>query len=131
MELIKDVIDVILHLDTHLVDLVSRYGTFSYAILFAIIFCETGLVVTPFLPGDSLLFAVGALAAVPEAVIDPWLAFFLLSIAAVTGDAVNYAIGRRLGPKVFSASKSRLLNRDHLLHTQRFYEKHGGKTIVL
>src|SRR5690349_16873707 len=131
MELVSGAIDLFLHLDRHLNELVRQYGTGTYLILFLIVFCETGLVVTPFLPGDSLLFAVGALAAVPDAVIHPWLAVVLLSIAAVAGDAVNYAIGRRLGPKVFSATESRLLNRDHLLHTQRFYEKHGGKTIVL
>jgi len=127
----EGLLSMFLHLDTSLNQLAGSLGIWVYAVLFLIIFCETGLVVTPFLPGDSLLFAVGALAAVPEAVIDPWLAFFLLSIAAVSGDALNYAIGRRLGPKVFSATNSRLLNRDHLLHTQRFYEKHGGKTIVL
>lgn len=120
-----------LHLDASLNQLAASMGPWLYALLFLIIFCETGLVVTPFLPGDSLLFAVGALAAVPDAVIDPWAAMFLLSIAAIAGDAANYAIGRRVGPAVFSTRESRLLNREHLLHTQRFYEKHGGKTIVL
>jgi membrane-associated protein len=119
-----------LHLDASLNQLAASMGPWLYALLFLIIFCETGLVVTPFLPGDSLLFAVGALAAVPDAVINPWVAMVLLSIAAIAGDAVNYAIGRRFGPAVFT-SESRLLNREHLLHTQRFYEKHGGKTIVL
>jgi membrane-associated protein len=127
----EGLLSMFLHLDTSLNQLAGALGPWLYALLFLIVFCETGLVVTPFLPGDSLLFAVGALAAVPAAVINPLLAIVLLSIAAVSGDAVNYAIGRRLGPKVFTATESRLLNRDHLLHTQRFYEKHGGKTIVL
>ena len=119
-----------LHLDASLNQLAASMGPWLYALLFLIIFCETGLVVTPFLPGDSLLFAVGALAAVPDAVINPWVAMVLLCIAAIAGDAVNYAIGRRIGPAVFTR-ESRLLNREHLAHTQRFYEKHGGKTLVL
>lgn len=106
-------------------------GPWMYVILFLIIFCETGLVVTPFLPGDSLLFAVGALAASPEAVIHlPWL-IPLLIIAAVAGDAVNYAIGRFLGPKVFQWEGSWIFNKSHLEKAQQFYEKHGAKTIVL
>src|SRR5215468_853058 len=103
MELIKDFIDFILHLDVHLIELVSRYGTFSYAILFAIIFCETGLVVTPILPGDSLLFAAGAFAALdsPDS-LNIGLLFLLLGVAAVLGDAVNYAIGNFMGPRVLN-----------------------------
>lgn len=120
-----------LHLDASLNQLAASMGPWLYALLFLIVFCETGLVVTPFLPGDSLLFAVGALAAVPDAVIDPWAAMVLLIVAAVAGDAANYAIGRRIGPAIFTASEARFLNRQHLFHTQRFYEKHGGKTIVL
>jgi membrane-associated protein len=127
----EGLLSMFLHLDTSLNQLAGALGPWLYALLFLIVFCETGLVVTPFLPGDSLLFAVGALAAVPDAVIHPWVALVLLAIAAVSGDAVNYAIGRQLGPRVFTATESRLLNRDHLLHTQRFYEKYGGKTIVL
>ena len=124
-------IHTFLHLDVSLNQLAASMGPWLYALLFLIVFCETGLVVTPFLPGDSLLFAVGALAAVPDAVIDPWAAIVLLIIAAVAGDAANYAIGRRIGPAIFTASESRFLNRRHLFHTQHFYEKHGGKTIVL
>ena len=120
-----------LHLDASLNQLAASMGPWLYALLFLIVFCETGLVVTPFLPGDSLLFAVGALAAIPDAVIDPWAAIVLLIIAAIAGDAANYAIGRKVGPAIFTASESRFLNRSHLFHTQRFYETHGGKTIVL
>src|SRR5215468_5487493 len=126
MELIKDLIDFILHLDTHLVELVSRYGTFSYAILFIIIFCETGLVITPILPGDSLLFATGAFAATGSLDVK-WL-LLLLTIAAVLGDAVNYAIGRFMGPKVFSQPDSRFLKKEYLDRTHQFYETYGGKT---
>src|SRR6266542_290800 len=129
MEFIKDFIDVILHLDTHLVELVSRYGTFSYAILFAIIFCETGLVVTPFLPGDSLLFVAGALAAAGG--IDVHLLAPLLVAAAALGNTVNYSIGYFLGPKVFHWEQSRFFNRKALERAHAFYERHGGKTIVI
>jgi len=131
MDTLHGLLDIFLHLDTSLNQLAGSMGGWLYAILFLIIFCETGLVITPFLPGDSLLFAVGALAALPDAVIDPWVAIVLLIVAAIAGDAVNYAIGRRIGPRVFQAERSRLLNRDHLIHTQQFYERHGGKTIVL
>lgn len=129
MELIKDFIDFILHLDTHLVELVSRYGTFSYAILFAIIFCETGLVVTPFLPGDSLLFAVGALSA--KGALDVYTVGFLLMLAAIIGDSTNYWIGYFVGPKVFRSERSRWFNRAHLDRTNAFYEKYGVKTVVI
>jgi membrane-associated protein len=129
MELIKDFIDFILHLDTHLVELVSRYGTFSYAILFAIIFCETGLVVTPFLPGDSLLFAVGALAA--KGALNVYTVAILLMLAAIIGDSTNYWIGYFVGPKVFRSESSRWLNRKHLERTSAFYEKYGVKTVVI
>jgi membrane-associated protein len=129
MEFIKDLIDVILHLDTHLVELVSRYGTFSYAILFAIIFCETGLVVTPFLPGDSLLFAIGALSA--KGALDVYTAAFLLMLAAILGDSTNYWIGYFVGPKVFRSESSRWFNRTHLERTNAFYEKYGAKTVII
>jgi membrane-associated protein len=129
MEFIKDIIDVILHLDTHLVELVSRYGTFSYAILFAIIFCETGLVVTPFLPGDSLLFAIGALSA--KGALDVYTVAFLLMLAAILGDSTNYWIGYFLGPKVFRSESSRWFNRSYLERTNAFYEKYGVKTVVI
>jgi membrane-associated protein len=129
MELIKDLIDFILHIDAHLVELVSRYGTFSYAILFAIVFCETGLVVTPFLPGDSLLFAIGALSA--KGALDVYTAAILLMLAAIIGDSTNYWIGYFVGPKVFRSESSRWLNRKHLERTNQFYEKYGVKTVVI
>jgi membrane-associated protein len=129
MELITNFIDIILNLDTYLVELVKRYGTFSYAILFAIIFCETGLVVTPFLPGDSLLFAVGALAS--TGALDVYIVAVLLMLAAIIGDSTNYWIGHFVGPRVFSSESSRWLNRAHLDRTHKFYEKYGVKTVVI
>jgi membrane-associated protein len=129
MELIKYLIDLILHLDKHLVELVTQYGAWTYAILFLIIFCETGLVVMPFLPGDSLIFAVGALAA--KGVLDLFSISILMIIAAIIGDTINYWIGYKLGPKVFSSQDSRWLNRRHLDRTHQFYEKYGGKTIII
>lgn len=131
MDLIHQMIDLFLHLDVHLNQLAGDLGGWLYLVLFLIVFCETGLVVTPFLPGDSLLFAVGALGAMPGSPIQMVQVIFLLCVAAVVGDAVNYGIGRRLGPRVFSLESSRLLNHEHLVHTQRFYERHGGKTIIL
>jgi len=131
MESLRKLIDVFLHLDRHLNGWAADLGPWTYALLFAIVFCETGLVVTPFLPGDSLLFAVGALAAIDGSPLDVGAIIVLLIIAAIAGDAVNYAIGYRVGPKVFSSETSRLLNKEHLLRTQRFYEKYGGKTIIL
>lgn len=116
-----------LHLDHHLVALVQSYGNWVYLILFLIVFCETGLVVTPFLPGDSLLFAAGALAA---SVLDPWLLFFLFILAAITGDALNYFIGYWFGEKLVK-SKLRIIKPEYLQRTQKFYEKHGGKAVVL
>jgi membrane-associated protein len=124
-------VDLFLHLDRHLNELVILVGPWLYLIVFLIIFCETGLVVMPFLPGDSLLFALGALAAIDGSPLNVWVLGVLLFIAAVLGDATNYAIGFRLGPKVFKAENSRFLNRDHLLKAQQFYEKHGGKTIII
>lgn len=128
MDLLKSFVDVFLHVDEHLLELVRSYGTWTYAILFGVIFLETGVVVTPFLPGDSLLFAAGAMAA-SDALAIVWL-LTLLSIAAILGDTLNYWIGRRIGPKVFTEG-SRFFKQEHLLRTQAFYEKHGGKTIVL
>ena len=129
MELLKYLIDFILHLDKHLVEVVAQYGTWTYAILFLIIFCETGLVVTPFLPGDSLIFAVGALAA-KEALNVYWVSGLMI-IAAILGDTLNYWIGYQIGPKIFASEKSRWLNRQHLERTHQFYEKYGGKTIII
>jgi membrane-associated protein len=128
---LHNLVDIFLHLDKHLNDWAAALGAGLYGILFLIVFCETGLVVTPFLPGDSLLFAVGALCAIEGSPISLPLIIALLFAAAVLGDAVNYAIGRRLGAAVFQSEGSLLFNKKHLMRTQRFYEKHGGKTIIL
>lgn len=128
---LHDVLNLFLHLDKHLDDWAIRLGPWLYVIVFAIIFCETGLVVTPFLPGDSLLFALGALAARPTSPLDVVWLMVLMIIAAVLGDAVNYAVGHYLGPKVFRWEKSRLLNKKHLLYAQDFYDRWGSWTIVL
>ena len=129
MEFIQGLLDFILHLDKHLFDLCSQYGAWVYAILFVIVFCETGLVVTPFLPGDSLLFAVGSLAAINA--LDLPTSIVLMILAAVLGDTVNYWIGDYVGPRIFQKENSRLLNKEYLVRTHRFYEKHGGKTIII
>ncbi|MXR35712.1 DedA family protein [Rhodobacteraceae bacterium CH30] len=128
MELIQFVIDFILHIDVHLAELAAAYGPWIYAILFLIVFCETGLVVTPFLPGDSLLFVAGALAAMGEMNIHAMVA--LLICAAIIGDGVNYAIGRYFGEKL-AARYPKLIRPEYLAKTHTFYEKHGGKTIIL
>jgi len=125
------VADFIIHIDKHLQVLASEYGLWLYGILFLIIFCETGLVVTPFLPGDSLLFAAGSLASVPGSQLDAHLLFLVFFVAAVLGDSVNYAIGHKLGTKVFDFGKSRFFNPDHLAKTHAFFEKYGGKTIII
>src|SRR5689334_6437646 len=131
MELIHWFVDVVLHLDRHLVDLISTYGYWVYAILFAIVFAETGLVVTPFLPGDSLLFAVGALAAVDTSgTLSAPLASVTLAVAAVLGNTVNYSIGRAIGPPAFSG-RYRLLKVDYLRRTEAFFLRHGGLAIFL
>lgn len=130
MEFLTDFLNIILHLDVHLNAWVAQFGIWMYVILFIIIFCETGLVVTPFLPGDSLLFALGALAASPDSVLKLIPLALTLIIAGIIGDAVNYSIGRFLGPKVFQ-SKSKFFKEEYLIKTQGFYEKHGGKTIIL
>jgi membrane-associated protein len=124
-------IDVVLHLDRYLVDWSQSVGIWLNLILFVVIFCETGLVVAPFLPGDSLLFAVGALAALEGSAVKVPVILPLLIVAAVLGDATNYSIGRKIGPAVFGRENSRFLNKKHLLKTQEFYERHGGKTIVI
>lgn len=129
MELIQQAFSIFIHLDKHLELIVRDYGLWTYLILFLIVFCETGLVVTPFLPGDSLLFATGALAATTSLEI-PWL-LGLLGVAAIAGDTVNYWIGHAVGPRVFHGEGTRFLNREHLERTHRFYEKHGGKTIII
>ncbi|MGA0025660.1 MAG: DedA family protein [Burkholderiales bacterium] len=129
MELLTLLIDVVLNLDDHLQALVAAHGAWIYLILFLIVFCETGLVVTPFLPGDSLLFVSGTIAAAGG--MDIHLLAVLLIIAAVLGDAVNYAIGHYLGPRVFKSGESRWLNPKHLERAHAFYERHGGKTIII
>jgi membrane-associated protein len=128
MDFLITAFDYFLHVDRHLLEFATEYGVWIYALLFLIIFLETGVVVTPFLPGDSLLFAVGALAA--AGVIDIVGILSLLTAAAIIGDNTNYFIGRAVGPRVFT-EHSRWLKREHLLRTQRFYEVHGGKTVVM
>ena len=131
MEYIHLIIDFVLHIDVHMAELVSLYGTWIYAILFLIIFCETGLVVTPFLPGDSLLFVAGALAALLGNPMNVHLIVLSLILAAVLGDASNYTIGRLFGERLFGDPKSKIFKQSYLEKTHKFYEKYGGKTIVL
>lgn len=124
-------LDFILHIDQHLLAFVSAHGAWAYALLFLIIFCETGLVITPFLPGDSLLFAAGTIAANTHQALHIHVLFILLLIASTLGNTTNYFIGRFVGPKVFYSPSSWLLNQNHLKVAHAFYEKHGGKTIIL
>jgi len=128
MELLRQFVDFFLHLDTHLAEIIADYGTWTYAILFLIIFVETGLVIMPLLPGDSLLFAAGTFAALGS--LDPLLLIALLVTAAILGDTVNYWIGKRIGARAFSGN-IRFLKQSYLERTQQFYERHGGKTIIL
>jgi membrane-associated protein len=128
MDFVRSAVDLFLHLDQHLNRIVTDYGVWTHLILFAIVFAETGLVVTPFLPGDSLLFAAGALAAIGS--LDLWLLVVLLIGAAILGDSVNYWVGAWIGPRAFSGNV-RFLRKDYLERTHAFYEKHGGKTIIL
>ena len=130
----QTLIDLFVHLDKHLVELAAAYGPWLYGLLFLIVFAETGLVVTPFLPGDSLLFATGALAA--TGVLNVWVVAILLLVAAILGDAVNYAVGRYIGPRIFTAHDQagllhKLLNRNHLQRAHEFFERYGGKAVVL
>lgn len=129
MDFFLQVVDVLLHVDRYLNAIAADYGIWTYGILFVIIFCETGLVVTPFLPGDSLLFAAGALSG--AGVLDPNLIFILLVAAAFTGDNINYWIGRRVGPAVFEREHTRFFKKEYLLKAHAFYERHGGKTVIL
>jgi membrane-associated protein len=131
MEILTQFIEIVLHLDKHLAVLVQQHGLWIYGILFFIVFAETGFVVTPFLPGDSLLFVAGALAAIGEGGMDIFTLIAVLIVAAVLGNTLNYQIGRFLGPKVFHWENSRFFNRDALVKTHAFYEKHGGKTLVI
>jgi len=128
MDLLKQLLDFFLHLDRHLSEVIRDYGTWTYLVLFLIVFCETGLVVTPFLPGDSLLFAAGTFAALGS--LSPWVLFAVLSAAAILGDTVNYWIGKKVGPRAFSGTV-RFLKQEHLRKTEAFYERHGRKTIIL
>jgi membrane-associated protein len=128
MEWVKQFVDLFLHLDTHLSQVISQYGTWTYLILFLIVFCETGLVITPFLPGDSLLFAAGTFAALGD--LDVRAMILLLVAAAILGDTVNYWVGAAIGPRAFQGNH-RFLKQEHLDRTHAFYEKHGGKTIIL
>ena len=129
MELFATLVDIVLHLDQHLQWLVANYGSWIYAILFLIIFCETGLVLTPFLPGDSLLFVAGTVAAAGEMYVHGL--FAALAAASFLGDNTNYWIGRFVGPRVFRREKSLLFNPEHLVRTQRFYDRYGAKTVFL
>ena len=128
MDLLRDIVDLFLHLDDHLSQVISRYGVWTHLILFLIVFAETGLVITPFLPGDSLLFAAGTFAALGA--LDLWMMVALLIAAAIIGDTVNYWVGAWIGPRAFSG-RVRWLRQDYLERTHAFYEKHGGKTIIL
>jgi membrane-associated protein len=129
MEILQQLLGLFLHLDEHLDQILTHYGFWTYLILFVILFCETVLVITPFLPGDSLLFAVGAFAA--RGSLSLPICLVLLTAAAILGDTVNYWIGHKIGPKIFHREDVRLLNRRHLRETHAFYEKHGGKTVVI
>ena len=131
MEILRELLDVFLHLDQHLNAWAGWMGPWLYVALFGVVFAETGLVITPFLPGDSLMFAVGALCSVEDATVSlPWMQIVLVA-AAILGDAANYSIGRYLGPAVFNSPNSRFLNPKHIQRTHEFYEKYGGKTIFL
>ncbi len=129
MEALSQIVDVFLHLDRHMKPVLEQYGTLTYLILFAIVFCETGLVVTPFLPGDSLLFAAGAFAAAGSLSVF-WL-IVLLSIAAILGDTVNYWVGHFLGPRLVASPRVKMIRAEHMAYTHEFFEKYGGKTIIL
>jgi len=131
MEYLQYAIDFVLHIDVHMAELVAQYGMWIYAILFVIIFCETGLVVTPFLPGDSLLFVAGALASLPTNHVNVHLMILMLMATAILGDAANYTIGRFFGERLFRNPNSKIFKQSYLEKTHHFYEKHGGKTIIL
>jgi len=128
MMVIRDILSFFINLDEYLISLISVYGAWIYPVIFIVIFCETGLVVTPFLPGDSLIFVAGTLAA--NKLLYIWLLFFLLAAAAVLGDSANYWIGKKLGPKIFRSDTSKFFNKSNLIKANNFYEKYGGKTII-
>jgi len=129
VDIILKLLDIILHVDKYISIIIEMFGIWSYLILFLVIFCETGLVVTPFLPGDSLLFAAGAFAAIGS--FDARILIALLASAAIIGDNVNYWIGYHVGPKIFHKENVRIFNKKHLIRTHEFYERHGGKTVIL
>jgi membrane-associated protein len=131
IDLIKKLIDFIIHIDRHLAEIIANYGVWTYAVLFLIIFAETGLIVTPFLPGDSLLFAAGAFCAKPETRLNVHLMALLLFVAAVIGDTLNYWVGSKFGPAVFKREDSIFLRRKHLDRAHAFFEKYGGRAIIL
>lgn len=131
MNTIEHILQYILSIDSYLLTFVTNYGTWAYVALFLIIFCETGLVITPFLPGDSLLFAAGSIAANNNQPLNIQLLFFLLTIASIFGNKLNYFIGKRIGPRIFKQERTWLLNKKYLEEAHQFYEKHGGKTIIL
>lgn len=131
MDYLQQLFHTLLHIDLYLNAFVSTYGFWTYLALFAVVFCETGLVVTPFLPGDSLLFAAGSVAAQPDNPLNILILFSLLVLASILGNQVNYLIGKFLGSKLINTKKTWLMNKKHLKETHRFYETHGGKTIIL
>ena len=129
MELVQNLVEIFLHLDKHLGNLTAQYGTFTYAILFFVIFAETGFVFTPFLPGDSLLFAMGTLAALGS--LNVYFCFFLVVVAALTGDNVNYWVGHFLGAKILKKNSGKFIKKEYLDKTHAYFEKYGGKTIII
>ncbi len=131
LDMVRDFIHVVLHLNDYLDGWVRDFGAWMYLAMFAVIFCETGLVIMPFLPGDSLLFALGALCARPESGLELAVLAPILLVAAIAGDQLNYVIGRKIGPKIFHSETSRFLNKQHLVRAQAFYEKYGAKAIVI
>lgn len=131
MDLLKTLLDIVLHIDTFIDAQVTMWGLWMYVVLFLVIFCETGLVVTPFLPGDSLLFAAAAVAARPGNALDVWVLFVVMVAAAILGDTVNYWIGAKLGPALLRKPDSRIFKKEYLDKTHAFFERYGGKTIIL
>jgi len=129
MELLKHLLDFVLHLDKHLPPIIQEYGAWTYLLLFAIVFCETGLVVTPFLPGDSLLFAAGAFTA--TGALSLWALIAVLAAAAIVGDTVNYWVGHFLGHRLLNAQRIRVIKPQHIAYTHEFFEKYGGKTVII
>ncbi|MFI4963356.1 MAG: DedA family protein [Legionellales bacterium] len=131
MDHVQHLIDTILHIDVYLNAFVTTYGFWTYLALFAVIFCETGLIVTPFLPGDSLLFAAGSIAAQPANSLEPFLLFILLFTASTLGNQINYLIGKAIGGRIYTSKNYWILNKKHLEETHAFYKKHGGKTLII